>query len=119
MDERTLEDFRERLLRRRAELLGLESTGNQAAGIVELDQSSVGRVSRMDALQGQAMSLEAKRRRETELRRIAAALARMDEGEYGDCLHCGEPIARLRLAFDPATPLCVACASEAEKAPGR
>jgi DnaK suppressor protein len=119
MDEQTLAGFRKRLLARRAELQGLARSGDQAAGVVELDQSSVGRLSRMDALQGQAMSLEAKRRREAELRRIEAALTRMDNGEYGECLECGEPIALARLELDPSTPLCVACAGAAEKASPR
>ncbi len=65
----------------------------------------------MDAIQVQAMALEASRRRGAELRRIAAALARMDSGEYGYCVECGDEIAARRLMFDPAAPLCIGCAS--------
>ena len=65
----------------------------------------------MDALQVQAMALETSRRRAVELRRIAAALARIDEGDYGACLECGEEIAVRRLELTPAAPLCIACAS--------
>ncbi|MFO6277706.1 TraR/DksA family transcriptional regulator, partial [Pseudomonas aeruginosa] len=36
------------------------------------------------------------------------------EGEYGWCNQCGELIASGRLEFDPATPLCITCASRAE-----
>jgi DnaK suppressor protein len=64
----------------------------------------------MDALQGKAMALETGRRRTLERQRIEAALARIDAGEYGACVRCGEPIAPRRLAMDPTTPLCVACA---------
>jgi len=78
---------------------------------VELDQTAVGRLSRMDALQVQAMQLETDRRRDVELLRIDAALKRMDEGEYGYCASCGEEILAKRLETDPATPVCVDCAS--------
>jgi len=81
---------------------------------VELDQTCVGRVSRMDALQGQAMALESQRRRELELRYIAAALQRMDQGDFGCCLECGEAIRYERLEYNPAVPLCITCASAAE-----
>ncbi|MQX35172.1 hypothetical protein GHC57_01425 [Roseospira navarrensis] len=74
----------------------------------------MGRLSRMDALQHQAMAQETERRRQVELKRIDAALERMKEGEYGLCVHCGESIATRRLEFDPAAPLCITCASAAK-----
>lgn len=78
---------------------------------VELDQTAVGRLSRMDALQVQAMQLETERRRDVEQVRIDAALKRMDEGEYGYCASCDEEIKAKRLETDPATPVCIDCAS--------
>ena len=65
----------------------------------------------MDALQDQAMALETERRRKIELRRIAAALDRLTEDDYGYCLGCGELIEPKRLALDPTAPQCVDCAS--------
>ena len=115
-DEPTLARFRTRLLGLEHDLRALEETSDRATQTVELDQSRQGRLSRMDALQSQAMSLEAKRRRQAELQRIAGALRRIEDGEYGDCLRCGEPIAEKRLELDPAAPLCITCASEAEEA---
>lgn len=112
-----LEQFRTQLLAEREALLGLKQTRDEAAGTVELDQTSVGRLSRMDALQGQAMSVELKRRQERQLKRITMALQRMENGEYGECLDCGEEIAPARLALDPATPLCVGCAGRRERRP--
>lgn len=41
-----------------------------------------------------------------ELRMIEAALSRMDDGEYGYCVTCGEQIAEERLDLLPATPFC-------------
>ena len=77
---------------------------------VELDQQSVGRLSRMDALQGQAMAAAIDARRAGRSKAIAAALARMDEGEFGWCEDCGEPIALKRLELDPTVMRCVSCA---------
>lgn len=107
--------YRRRLEELRQELTDLKQTGDEAAGIVELDQTSVGRLSRMDALQGQAMSQERGRRREIELRNIAAALQRIEQGDYGYCVSCDEPIVRKRLDFDPAATQCIACAENAER----
>lgn len=114
MDVKTLEKFKQLLEKQRESILDLEKTGNQAAETVELDQSRVGRLSRMDALQGQAMSQEAQRRRQLEMQRIASALRRIEEDEYGYCLECGEDIAVKRLELNPAAPLCINCASKSE-----
>lgn len=106
--------LRDLLLQRKNDLLSLEQMGEDATKPVELDQSRVGRLSRVDALQSQAMSVEAQRRRRDELKRIAAALARMDEDDYGFCESCGEEIAPARLEIDPAATHCIQCATEAE-----
>ncbi len=105
--------FRKCLLKRQSELKALAETGAEAAQPVELDQARVGRLSRMDALQGQAMSQEARRRREQELMRISKALKRLELGEFGECLTCGEEIAVGRLEVDPAATLCIRCAESA------
>ncbi|MDH3637827.1 MAG: TraR/DksA family transcriptional regulator [Gammaproteobacteria bacterium] len=93
------------------ELLAQEGTAID----VELDQSRVGRLSRMDMLQSEAMSRETKRRSAAELKRIREALNRLLEGEYGYCLDCGERIAEGRLKIDPAATVCVSCAGKREQ----
>jgi DnaK suppressor protein len=110
------ERFRQLLLDERAALEQVADTGSEAAATVELDQSRVGRLSRMDAMQGQAMSVEMNHRRRERLRRIAAALERIDSGDFGLCEHCGEAIASGRLEFDPAASLCIDCADREESA---
>ena len=79
--------------------------------MVELDQQAIGRLSRMDALQNQAMAKAQQVRRDQEVRRLQAALARMEEGEFGYCEDCGDPIPRGRLDLDLAASKCVSCAS--------
>ena len=108
-------NWRERLLALRAELEGIEQSGAEASAVVELDQAKVGRLSRMDAMQAQAMAQASQQRREQTLRRIEAALQRLEEDEYGYCLDCGEPINPKRLEFDPTVELCIDCASKAER----
>lgn len=106
--------MREKLLKLRADLESVAATGDASAAIVELDQSKVGRLSRMDAMQAQAIAKAASQRRETMLLRIAAALERIDDDEYGLCHRCDEPINPKRLEFDPTALLCIDCANEAE-----
>jgi DnaK suppressor protein len=78
---------------------------------VELDQQSVGRLSRMDAMQHQAMAIALENRRRVEVSRLQAAKTRIDEDEFGYCEECGEDIPTKRLEIDPATTRCVNCAS--------
>jgi len=106
--------FKSLLLEKKAALVQEEEAGRQAAQVVELDQTSVGRVSRMDAMQGQAMAIAANQRRQIELQNIEAALKRIDSEDYGFCLECDEEIAEPRLKLDPATLLCIDCASKKE-----
>lgn len=114
IDDERIARLRERLERMERELMELEDVGAETGGTVELDQTRQGRLSRMDALQGQAMSVELARRRRAELGKIRAALRRIAEGEYGYCVECGAEIAEKRLEYDPAAALCIACASKAE-----
>ena len=106
--------MRERLLKLRAELEAVAATGDASAAVVELDQSKVGRLSRMDAMQAQSMAKAASQRRETMLLRITAALERMDDDEYGLCMQCDDPINPKRLEFDPTALLCIDCANARE-----
>lgn len=101
-----------RLRARRAELVEQGDTTQASRAPVALDQASVGRLSRMDALQLQAMALAAQQRRRETIGRIDQALARLADGSFGECVVCGEPIAPKRLALDPAIATCIACASK-------
>ncbi|MEO6202208.1 MAG: TraR/DksA family transcriptional regulator [Nitrospirales bacterium] len=102
--------FRSMLLTLKDELLGVSSTGQEAAQPVELDQTTIGRVSRMDALQQQAMAQAAQQRRHIQLQRIESVLQRLETGKFGWCMRCGKEISRKRLEVDPTAPLCIACA---------
>ena len=111
MDAGKLKEFQAQLRAMAAQIDDAERKTADERAPVELDQQMVGRLSRMDALQVQAMAQETSRRRADEMRRIEAALARIEDGEFGYCLECGEEIAMRRLELDPAAPLCIDCAS--------
>lgn len=104
------EHFRKKLLAMKDELYEAIEQAGDSAKPVELDQTSVGRVSRIDAIQQQEMSLAAQRRRAEMLVRIDMALRRIDEGEYGYCRQCDEEIPEKRLEIDPTCLNCVNCA---------
>ncbi|MFK7943866.1 MAG: TraR/DksA family transcriptional regulator [Paracoccaceae bacterium] len=103
--------IRERLDQEAAELRAAEVDTQNDRAPVELDQQSVGRLSRMDAIQQQAMAAAQSRRRAGRLRAIEAALQRMESDDFGWCDDCGEAIPQGRLELDPCAPRCVGCAS--------
>lgn len=104
-------EARLRLAERKAELLKLSELSERARAPVELDQQAVGRLSRMDALQNQALQQATERARQRDLVRIEMAERRLAEGDYGHCEECGEEIRDGRLAIDPMAERCVRCAS--------
>ena len=113
-DSIAMSDFRTLIEQRIASLEEIAETSRESTATVELDQTRQGRLSRMDALQGQEMAKAGDQRRKFELQRLQAALKRLDHGEFGECLECGEDIAEARLKADPSTTLCVECASARE-----
>ena len=110
MDRHTLADFRAALHSLFEQLDQEDALGEGSQKTVTLDQQSIGRLSRQDALQQQAMAKATQTRRDQMRLRIQSALARMDEGEFGYCSECGEDIPIKRLELDPTTPTCVSCA---------
>lgn len=101
---------RKRLSEKRAELEDLSVISREARDTVALDQQSVGRLSRMDAMQQQAMAEAQERNRARDLTRIEMAERRLKDDEYGYCAECGEEIADKRLAIDPMAERCINCA---------
>ncbi len=111
LNDTALAAYRDLISVRLQELSEENARGAEGQSVVELDQQAVGRLSRMDALQNQAMSKAQAVRRASEAQRLHAALARLDDGSYGICEDCGEPIPEGRLKLDLTTLRCVSCAS--------
>ena len=115
MDPETLDRFRSLIQRQLSELTDVDSARRGEAAPVELDQTRVGRLSRQDALQTQALSVAALARNRARIERLRLALRRIEEGEYGWCEECGRDIPEARLEIDPAAEHCVACAQRLEE----
>ena len=102
--------YKEKLLRLKDELEALEKSSAESRAPVELDQTTQGRLSRMDAMQQQAMALEMDRRRQDHISRINHALEMIKSEDYGYCVRCDEEIQAKRLDLDPAIFTCIKCA---------
>jgi len=114
-DDIDIDAIKQQLADRKAALEQDAAAAKAGQGTVELDQTREGRLSRMDALQNKAMSEASERRRKQELQRIANTFKRIDDGEFGYCGECGEPIALKRIQIDPTTVLCIGCAQERDR----
>ncbi|MGI9590822.1 MAG: TraR/DksA family transcriptional regulator [Myxococcota bacterium] len=107
------ERLRRDLLDLQVELAQQLASSDAAARPVDLDQP-IGRVSRIDAIQQQSMAQANRRGAQLRLQQVRAALSRLDDGEYGACAQCGEPIGFARLRVRPETPFCVSCQGRRE-----
>jgi len=105
-----IELARQRLEACRREIEAQSKQAEESRRTVELDQQSVGRLSRMDAIQAQAMAEAQERKRQHELVRIEMAFRRLEAGKYGYCAECDAEIPDGRLAIDPMAERCVHCA---------
>ncbi len=110
MESDELKQFRDLIEKRISELADELAAGHAATATVKLDQQMVGRLSRMDAIQQQAMAVAIEQRRKSEIQGLNAALVRVDEEEFGYCEDCGDDIPSDRLRINPTTPRCVSCA---------
>ncbi len=87
-----------------------------ADGVKPVDLGEpIGRLSRVDAMQQQRMVAENRQAAQPRRRQVEAALSRIDSGEYGACLGCGEEIKPKRLEARPEAPLCIECQSRREQ----
>lgn len=105
-----LQALKKQLFAQQQKILSDTASSKSSRQPVQLDQTSVGRLSRMDAIQFQSMALETDRRRQVELQHIKNALKRIDEDDFGVCQICGENIKAKRLEIDPSLIICFDCA---------
>ena len=103
--------YRSKLEAEIAELRVLSDSSKQSRAPVTLDQQSVGRLSRMDAMQQQGVAASAHKHTSTTLQKVASALKRFETQEFGYCRKCEEPIGYGRLRAQPESALCLICQS--------
>ena len=82
---------------------------------VELDQQSVGRLSRIDAIAQQSVNKAGLRRLRLRLSKVTGALRRIELDDYGFCLRCEEPIGYRRLSVAPEVTACLSCQEITER----
>jgi DnaK suppressor protein len=85
----------------------MATNGNGKA--TDIDQSAVGRLSRIEAIQNAGFTQNLKARERQQLEEVLAALTRMEEGVYGLCTACQGPIRFERLQVFPETRTCNLC----------
>jgi DnaK suppressor protein len=108
MTHEQLHEFGELLRSTRAELLAsLDDSSGDAAPVSP--DSSIGRLTRQDAMQAQQMALEIRRRNTVRLQQVELAMRRMEDGGYGLCVRCEEEIPLARLRVRPEAQVCVRC----------
>lgn len=115
LTEEQIEEFRQMLLELKEELSTAMHSTDESSKTVQLDQASVGRLSRMDAIQQQQMSKAYRGRVRIRLQQVKAALSSIERGSFGFCNACEEPIALERLEIRPESPICMECQSERER----
>lgn len=98
-----------RLLEMRERLQVEIETASETSKSAMAQVGGVAQPSRMDALQQKAMALAAVQRLTNQSRRVAAALDRIAQSNYGICCECGEEVESDRLEADPPTPFCGEC----------
>ena len=104
-------ELRDELERQLARLEKSMKVTDEALRTVELDQTAVGRLSRMDSLQNQSLSKGLRDREVVRLSQIREALARIEKGTFGVCTVCGGAIPFERLFVFPEAPECADCVS--------
>lgn len=109
-----LEQFQERLLAMGAQIDALLTQTESDTKPVDLELP-IGRLTRIDAIQMQAMAQQNRRQLEIRGQQVAAALSAFRSGTYGLCRHCKGPISLRRLEVLPETPFCLDCQESFEQ----
>ena len=104
-----IKKFKDLLIKEKDELKMLSLKTKDSRAPVILDQQSVGRLSRMDAIQQQNMNLATETNRNNKISQIENTLKRIELGTFGICISCGKEISEKRLLIDPTVLKCIDC----------
>jgi DnaK suppressor protein len=108
-----LEEIRTELLRTLGKLERSLKISGENGRARDLEQDTVGRLSRIDAIQNQGLMQNLEERERVQLRQVVDALRRIEEGSYGACSSCGGSIPFERLLVFPEALSCTACTRRA------
>ena len=107
-DSQNLMVYRNQLQKSLSEIEEYLDKTEESAEAVSPDKS-LGRLSRMEAMQDQQLMLEARRRKKMQKVAVLSALQRIENNQFGDCIFCGKPISHERLEAAPESSTCVSC----------
>jgi DnaK suppressor protein len=79
------------------------------------DEEKSDEVDQANAAVANAQRLRFRNRENFYEKKIVAALRRMEEGSYGACNECDEPIGYKRLSARPTAEQCIICKEESER----
>ena len=114
MEADKLEEFREMLTAEKKELLrkAMHTLKNE----IDLKKEDMADEADLaSVLTDQSLSLRLRGRERSLIDKIDLALKRIDSGEFGECMTCGEEIAYKRLKARPVTTMCIACKEDEER----
>lgn len=112
MDKKHIEEFRGILNERLNELL--QEAQSTATGLMEGEENFADLTDRATAESDRNFLLRIRDRERKLILKIREAMARIDDGSFGKCEHCGETIGIKRLRARPMTTLCIDCKTEME-----
>lgn len=115
LDEKAMQGLKNLLIEMRTQLDEQVRLSNPAVDVVKLDQTSVGRVSRIDAIQQQGIAVAAQNKAKRQILYVNKALKAMEIGDYGFCVSCGQGISMPRLMVRPEANLCLSCQEISDK----
>ncbi len=115
LDTQTLSRLKSLLLKMQEDLEEQLTISESSAQVVTLDQTSVGRVSRMDAMQQQSMAVSTREKSSKRLVNVKLALQSISRGEYGFCKNCYELISTPRLMAQPEAKFCLNCQDQSDR----
>jgi len=109
LSDQQVSELRAELERELAKLIKSMAVTEAALEPVQLDQTTVGRLSRIDSLQNRGLTKNLAQREQVKLALIQQALERMRRGTYGNCGVCGDPVRFERLFVFPEALTCTGC----------
>ena len=112
-----ISELKEALLALRGELNRLLDATREGTRPVDLDEP-IGRLTRMDAIQQQTMTMANRRSHDIRLRQVVQALSALERDVYGLCRRCEDPIGYPRLKARPESPYCLDCQDEIDRKHG-
>jgi DnaK suppressor protein len=114
LTEAELEHFKQTLTTKRVNLIQAADENREQE--LQLDTNEMpDEVDLASTEYAQAFALRLRGRERFFLDKINEALRKIDEGIFGECEECGEPIGRKRLEARPETTLCINCKEEQER----